>query len=174
MTPHPHSHTHNRRARPAISLLETILSISLMGVIGASVLPLVVAASESYEASSTSRRAMQRAAFALDRTLQILREAPGDVATGQLDIAEATPSRIVFLDNTGITLQGTTLMLIDEQGAQKPLCTAVTDFTITYLADDSTTDTITTPEITHRFNVSITTASLTLAGTAFARLHVLP
>ncbi|MCB9846462.1 MAG: type II secretion system protein [Phycisphaeraceae bacterium] len=155
-----------------VTLLETLMAIVVLAVVGATVVPLIGSSVDVYASASDAREISDRAAFAMERCVRLLREAPGEIDTGDLDITVAEPSRVEFGDGRGLSLDGEVLLMHVDADVTAPLCRDVSSFTIQYLGSDGLTDTLDTPGLTDRFVVSITTSSLTLSGAAFCRLHM--
>lgn len=158
--------------RRAMTLLEVLASIVVLGVIGAATLPVMSGAAESYASARDAREAVDDAAFAMDRIVRLLREAPGDPRTGTLFILDAGSDRIEFADGRGFTLTGETLELLSTDEPM-PLCRGVQSLEISYLGADGVSDVSATPQSTHRFRVRLRVEGLWLESIAFARVHTM-
>lgn len=152
-----------------LSLLETVLALVVVGVVSASVAPLVSAMTDTTRDAMATRDAADQAAFALDRVVRLLRETPvGD--EGGVGIVAAEAQHMTLSDGRSIALLGSELVLTDALGRSGVLCQNVQEFELTYLGGDGVTDTSATPEQTRRVVVRLAVGGLTLAGCACPRV----
>ncbi len=158
--------------RRGLTLLEVTLSIVIVGVIAAIVVPVTASLGDAYASAADTREAAEDAGFALDRVVRLLREVPEGSAGGQVGIVRADADAVEFTDNRGVELSGSDLVLTDEFGVQGVLCRQVTAFEIGYLAADGVTDCSATPEQTRRFTVRLVVRGVELRGVAFARVTI--
>lgn len=162
----------NNPSRRAMTLVETLASIVVLSIIGATTLPLLFVAGDSLADATQTRRSAEHAAFAMDRTIRLLRESPEGATRGTLAISSATLTGVRFTDGRGIELTGTTLYLYDTSGTRAALCEDVRSFTLGYLAKDGTTSTQATPASTHRFDIRLDVGGMRLNAAAFARVRI--
>lgn len=160
------------RAARALTLLELIAAITVMGVVAAAVFPVIASAADAYASATRTRKDTERIAFAMQRCIRLLREATGSDPVGSLDLTTASPDRIVFADGRGLALSGGDLVYLQAGQPEAPLCRDVSVFRIDYLAEDGVTSTLSAPGETQRFIVTITTNGITLTGSAFARARI--
>lgn len=156
------------RTARAFTLLELTLVMLIFAVIGAVVTPVIIAATDSYASARSLRSRTENAAFALDRVRRIIREAPRGSAT-RLDVAESGTDVLVFTDDTGVRLNGTTLELVTPAGTA-PLARAVSAFVLSPLAPDGVTPIA--PDDAHLFDFSLTIDGVTLTGAALPRVNL--
>lgn len=142
------------RARRAFTLVEMICAVVVVAVSASIVVPVVNAAIDNYAASRTIRARTDDAAFALERIVRIIREAPAGVAPATLGIDVATPTSLLFADGNGVSLAGDVLTL-SAGLSSSPLCRGVSAFSIDYLGEDGVTSTLGSPETTQRFLVML-------------------
>lgn len=155
----------------AFTLVELLASMVIIGFVASVAVPLISAASDSFVTSSNNRDEAERLSHAMDKAVRLLRAAPATApGSGQPDIAVAASDNIEFADGSELELIGTTLWLTPAGGSASPLCTGVSAFAITYLAEDGTTSTILTPENTQRIVIRIATGAQELRGAAFLRI----
>lgn len=158
--------------RRAFTLVEVVVSITVLGVVAAVTLPLVGSVSSSYAAAADVRERTERVAFAVDRCVRLLREVPAGADSASISVTAASSSSILLSDGRGLEVSGGTLLL--RQGSSTfPLCRSVTSFTISCLATDGVTSTLATPASTHVFRVSLTADGVTLAAAAFPRARMI-
>lgn len=162
----------SRRLNRGFTLIELITAITVLAIIAAVLLPVLDGAADGYTSAATLRESSERAGYAMDRCLQMLREAPAGTAAGTLDIATAQPSTIIFGDGHGIELTNGELYLRDSASSTSVLCRNVSSFTLSYIGADGISNTASSPTTTHRFYVSITASGVSLSGGAFPRVLV--
>jgi type II secretory pathway pseudopilin PulG len=121
--------------------LEGLLSIVIIAVIAAITLPVVTGATDNYAYAAAARRSTEEVAFAMERAVRFLRDAPAGAAANTIDIASAAPTEVIFADGTSLNLKGDQLMLTTDSGAGEGLLlNGVEEFEIRYLAQDGVTD----------------------------------
>lgn len=164
-----------RPSRCAFTLLEGLLSIVIIAVIAAVTLPVVTGAADNYASAATARRSTEEVAFAMERAVRLLRDAPGGPTTNTIGITSAAPTEVVFADGTSLSLQGDQLMMTADSGSgQGVLLKNVEDFEVRYLAQDGVTDCGADPQNTHRFFVIIKAGGAELRCIAFPRVRMVP
>ncbi len=161
-----------RRTRRGLTLLEVTLSMVIIAVIAAIVVPVTASLGDAYASAADTREAAEDAAYALDRVVRLLREAPESGVPGQIGFARVESSAVEFTDNRAVELIDTDLVLTDASGVQGILCRQVAAFEIGYLAADGATETAATPEETRRFTVRLVARGVELRGAAFARVTI--
>jgi len=158
--------------RPAFSLVEVLVSIVVLGVIAAVLLPLIGSVAGAYAAAADVRERTERVAFALDRCVRLLRETPAGADASTVAVAGAAADHVLFSDGRGLEVSGGVLLLRSGSGTA-PLCRGVTSFQITFLASDGVTSTLAAPQGTHCFRVALTADGVTLVGAAFPRCRMI-
>lgn len=166
---------HPRLSRRAFTLLEGLLSIVIIAVIAALTLPVVTGATDNYAYAATARRSTEEVAFAMERAVRFLRDAPAGAAANTLDIASAAPTEVIFADGTSLLLRGDQLMLTaDSNAGEGLLLNDVEAFEVRYLAQDGVTNCMGTPQSTHRFLVTVKAGGAELRCIAFPRVRMVP
>lgn len=161
-----------QRSACAFTLVETLVSIVVLGIVAATVLPIIFATADMYSGSTSARRASEQAAYAIDRVVRMLREAPAGTSQGTIGVTSANASSIFFTDATGVSLNGTSLELRSAAGTGV-LCDNVSDFELTYLAQDGVTSVLATPATAQRIHIRIVVSGFELRSTAFIRARML-
>lgn len=160
----------NPARRRAATLVELIVSITVLAIVGGISLPVILGATDAYAGAAETRRACERGAYALERAIRLLRDAPEGSTAGTVGITSVTASEIVLTDGRGLRLTGTTLYLLGSGGVQSTLCENVDAFSISCLADDGITSTASAPINTQRFHISLTVRSFALRAAVFPRI----
>lgn len=157
--------------RAGLTLVEMMASIVVIGIVCSLVMPVILGASDTYIATINARNGMEAVAFAMDRSVRLLRETPVGSAANTVGISIAQPGQLRFTDGRGLELDvNGNLLLRDAAGVTYPLLDQVTTFQIDYLGADSTTSTSGTPANTQRFRVKIVSRGIELRAAAFARV----
>lgn len=154
----------------AATLVELIVSITVLAIVSGISLPVIMGATDAYAGAAETRRACERGAYALERSIRLLRDAPEGATAGTVGVSSLTASEIVFDDGRGLRLTGTTLFLLESGGVESILCENVDAFTISCLADDGVTSTAGTPTTTQRFHLSLTVRTFALHAAVFPRI----
>lgn len=153
------------------TLIELISAMVILGVIASVTAPLIGAASDSFVEAADNRDDLERIAHTMDRAVRLLREAPATApGSGLADITVAAIDNIEMADGSELELVGSTLMLTPAGGAASPLCTGVTAFELSYLAEDGLSDTIATPQSTQRMEIRIAAGGHELRSSVFFRI----
>lgn len=155
-----------------MTLLEVVVTITILSVVAAVLLPVINGATDSYAAAASLRDSSERVAFALDRSIRLLRDAPVGAAPGQVGIVMAQADRVRFTDGRGLELSGSDLLLRTGASTTAPLCRGVTGFELSYFAQDGVTSTAASPADTQRIWIRISTARTSLAGSATIRARM--
>lgn len=154
----------------AFTLVELTVTVVVMGIVAALLIPVIHGAADAYASSVSTRQISERVAYAMERTLRLLRDVPLGASDGTVGISAAADDGITFSDGRSLRLESGSLILTDS-GVEAPLCREVQIFEITYLSNDGMTSTISTPTSTQRFNVTIKSGNFELRGSAFARVR---
>lgn len=161
------------RARRGLSLIETMVSLTVLSVMAAVSLPLIDGATDAYLQSSALRSSTENVAFALDRCVRLLRTIPLAADAQGVAIASVSATAVRFTDGRGLELSGTTLLMRDATGSTAPLCTDVREFELLPLASDGATSTAAQPAATRRFNIKVRTSAVDMRTAAFIRVGAL-
>ncbi len=167
--PYPSRHTRQRRARSGFTLVECICAITVIGVVSAVVLPVINSATTSYVNAAQARDASENVAYALDRCVNLLQDAPLDPTTGAVSISSANSTSIRFTDNRGLSLSGGVLSIQDANGTTAVLLRSVQTFTIGYFAVDGVTSTASAPQNSWICTVQIRHADFELRTSVYLR-----
>ncbi len=162
-------------SRRAFTLLEGVLSIMVIAIIAALTLPVVNGATDNYTQAAAARGATENVAFAMERAVRLLRDAPAGLGPNTLGISTAATNEVIFSNNTSIGLKGSSLMLMTNGGAgEGVLLSNVETFELQYLGEDGTTSTLATPTSTQRFLVTIRAGGAELRCVVFPRVRMVP
>lgn len=154
----------------AFTLVELTVTVVVMSVVAALLIPVIHGAADAYGSSVSTRQTSERVAYAMERTLRLLRDVPLGASDGTVGISSAGDDSITFSDGRSLRLESGAIILTDS-GVDAPLCREVQAFEIKYLAEDGRTSTIATPTTTQRFSVTIKSGNFELRGAAFARVR---
>lgn len=158
----------SKTCRRAFTLIEAVITTTVLGVLGAVTLPLISASTDLYAASSSVVRVVDDLSFALDRIVNILREAPPGIAEGTIDVDTISDSSIAFADGTGCRLEGSTLVLLYADGSEGVVANGVDSFVIRPLAADGSSS-MGAASTTQRFEIALSVGGLELRSIAFCR-----
>lgn len=161
-----------RQTRRAFTILEMAVTVIVLSIIAASILPVLNASTNAYANAASVRDATEHAAFAMDRCVRMLRETPDDAQAGTPDITRAEASAIEFGDGNGVELDEGTLWQLSPGSPRVPLCRDVTEFQIDYLGADGVTDTMASPSETKRYGLKLVTGGIELRCAAFIRVTI--
>lgn len=161
-----HARIHRRRG---FTLVECVCAISIIAVTSAVVLPVVNSATTSFVNAARARDISENTAYAMDRCLLMLREAPMNQAGTEVDVSTANAAGVVFADGRGLSFAAGVLSITDADGVTAPLLRNVESFELGHLAQDGTTSTLGTAGETWIYSVSIRSAGFELRGRAFVR-----
>lgn len=164
----------NARQRRGATLVELIVSITIIAIVAGVSLPVIHGATDAYASAAEVRRAAERGAYAMEKAVRLLRDAPeGSGGPGTLGIATATATHIEFDDGRGLRLDGTTLRLLQPDGTEPVLCEDVEAFSISYLMQDGATSALAAPSGTQRFHISMKVRGFELRTCVMARLRMI-
>ncbi|MDX2133022.1 MAG: prepilin-type N-terminal cleavage/methylation domain-containing protein [Planctomycetota bacterium] len=164
--------TRRRAPSRGVTLVETVVSIAVLGVVGAMTLPIVHGATDAYAGAVRTRATAERAAYALERTVRLLRDCPVGGVDASVGVVIAEPQRVRFSDGRGLELSGTTLRLRAADGSESTLCEGVEAFVVEYLADDGVTSAAASPALTQRFGVRLRVGEFELRTAVMARARM--
>ncbi|GJM18834.1 MAG: hypothetical protein DHS20C14_10470 [Phycisphaeraceae bacterium] len=162
MTPHT-------RLR-GFTLLEVMAATVVLSIIVVVVFPVVAIMISAHAQSVSDRAGIERAAFASDRVVRLIREISIDVA-GDAELTTILSDELILADGSGVRLDGTDLVLLDTSGTAHVLCEDVSAFGLTYLGADGQTATVVPGEI-WRVGVAITADSVELRTAGFIRERI--
>lgn len=149
--------------------MECVCSITVIGVVAAVVLPVVNSATTSCVNAARARDVSENAAYALDRCVELLRDAPLAPGGSSLDLTAASPTSISFADGRGLSFATSVLSITDAAGVSAPLIREVESFSIGHFAQDGVTSTLNSPGDTWIYTITLKVAGFELRNTAFAR-----
>jgi len=151
------------------TLIEMILSITLLGLVAVTVGMLIYQGTRSYDMLSSQKEIAQQGTLAMERLSRELRlinctESGNACTAGASDILAMTASELRFvntgLEGRGFRLDGSTLMARDGSGAGDPeyaLTDKVSALSFEYLQDDGSA--ASTPDEVWMINVQMTLVS---------------
>lgn len=122
--------------RPAMTLLEVMVSVVLLSIAGAAVLPVMDASARLYAESAGTRGETGRLRYAMDRVVRVLREAPAGEAAGSIGLSRFEASWIEFEDGAGLALEEGVLRIRHPDLGEGVLLTGVGGFSIVALDED--------------------------------------
>lgn len=157
-----------RDRRRGLTLVEMIATITVLGVVGATVLPVIEASGAHFAESASLRRAADRVSFAMDRISRVLREIPAAEQGGGLAIEAITASEIVLTNGTRIRLDGDRLLL-EIDGRVGTVCDHVSEFEIIATGADGVTSTAASPQETRRIGIGIVAEGFSVRSAVFPR-----
>jgi prepilin-type N-terminal cleavage/methylation domain-containing protein len=168
MRPSPR-HARSHRTPRGFTLVECICAITVVGVVSAVVLPVINSATTSYVNVARSRDASENVAYALDRCVNLLQDAPLRANNGSISIRSANSTSIRFTDNRGLSLAGRVLSIRDSGGATAALLRDVQTFSIGYFAADGVTSTASAPQNSWICTLQIRHADFELRTSVYLR-----
>jgi prepilin-type N-terminal cleavage/methylation domain-containing protein len=163
---------HHARVRRGFTLVEALIAIMVVGIIAALAFPLLHTSANGLASATSTARTIDRCTYAIDRITRELREGEVDGATGEMLLQTADVDHVRFQSGRGFELDAGTLYLHDDAGNRAPLVDGVETFLVRYIAQDGTTDTRSTPELTQRFEVQLRVGGLTLSTAALPRARM--
>ncbi|MFK7759033.1 MAG: type II secretion system protein [Phycisphaerales bacterium] len=154
------------------SLLEIIVSMIIMSVIAAVIMPIIMTATDAYTSSREVRSSTDRVLFALERSARFVREVPFKSDESGLDILSASSTQFMLTDGTGLRLQGSQLELVDSLGAGAVLCDGVDRISFQYFDKAGNSLALIQPSLIHRVSLQIQSGSVVLTVYAMPRSWV--
>jgi prepilin-type N-terminal cleavage/methylation domain-containing protein len=158
----------SRDARRAFTLVEMVATVTILGIIGAAVLPVIESAGALYAESARAGRTVERASFAADRISRLLREIPINETADGLAITAIEPERLALASGDGLSLDNGQL-LITIGGRSATLCADVDAFELMGLGADGVTPTEGTPAATRIIQVRLVVNGLEMRTETFLR-----
>lgn len=159
-------------SRSAFTLLELLLAVMIFAVISAVLLPVLNTSSEIFVTTRDVRTRSENVAAALDRLTRLIREAPIGADDSGVGVASATPTSVQFTDGTGFQLNAGAIEMLSPGAQPSPLCLDVDDLVIEYYASDGVTSTSSSPSLTHRFAITVTSGDLVLSVIVHPRVWI--
>lgn len=157
-----------RRSSHAFTLIEMIATVTILGIMGAAVLPVVESAGLLYAESARAARSVERASFAIDRVCRFLREIPLNDGADALAIAAIEPAQIALESGDGLALdRGQLLITVD--GRTATLCADVDAFELAAIGADGVTSTEGAPGQTRTIRVLLVVDGLEARTEVFLR-----
>ena len=124
--------THLIYRNRAFSVLEMIVAMTIMSIIAATVMPIIVSATDSYAVSRDVRADTDRVLYALERSARFIRETPFAADESGLAIQSASATQFILTDGSGLRLSGSELELLQPGGQSSVLCVDVDRIMFTY------------------------------------------
>jgi prepilin-type N-terminal cleavage/methylation domain-containing protein len=153
--------------RRAFTLLEALVSLTVVAVVAAAVLPVVAGAGDALSSSHDVRTAATDATLAVERTIILLRDVPRSAQNpSELALAVGEMSRVRLADGTGVELSGSELRWRSSSGTSDLLASGVEAFEVRYLARPGLE---TTPVAASLFEVRVVVRGFELRSAVFAR-----
>lgn len=151
-----------------ITLVETLACVTVLAVVGATVMPVIDAVGSGYAESVAQRRTVERLSFASDRISRVLREIPASDGDEGLAIALIDEGSIRLLNGTGVWLDGERLVLATGAG-QAVLCEDVDSFTVVAMGRGGVGLTMDAPRQTRRIGFEISSGGMSMRTAVFPR-----
>lgn len=160
--------TRRSAARRGLTLVEMIATVTVLGIVGATVLPVIEASGAHYAESASLRRSSDRVAFAVDRVSRVLREIPASEDGSGLAIETIREDEIALSNGTSIRLDGGQLLL-EMDGRIGAVCDGVSEFVVVATGADGVTSTVESPQETRRIEFGIVADGLSVRSAVFPR-----
>lgn len=158
----------SRQSSRAFTLIEMIATVTILGIMGAAVLPIVESAGLLYAESARAARSVERASFAIDRVCRFLRETPLNDSADALAIATIAPEQISLESGDGLAFErGQLLITVD--GRTATLCADVDAFELAAMGADGVTRTEGTPDQTRTIQVRLVVDGMEARTEVFLR-----
>ncbi|MBX3363061.1 MAG: hypothetical protein KF912_07930 [Phycisphaeraceae bacterium] len=157
-----------KRIARGITLVETLACVTVLAVMGATVMPVIDAVGSGFAESVAQRRTVERLSFASDRISRVLREIPASDGGEGLAIASIDERSIQLVDGSGVWLDGERLVLATGAG-KAVLCEDVDSFTIVALGSGGVGSTMETPSLTRRIGFEISSSGMSMRTAVFPR-----
>lgn len=157
-----------RRAARAVSIVETLAAVTIIGIASAAVAPVMSGATDVYVAAARVRGEAESAAFALDRITRALREAPLTPGSGA-GIATAAVNAIELADGAAVRLDGSRVLFTPAGGIEAVLAEGASSLTFRYIGADGLTSTSATPEETVLVEIDLALTDVRLVSRVWLR-----
>ncbi|MBX3316798.1 MAG: hypothetical protein KF902_08055 [Phycisphaeraceae bacterium] len=157
-----------RRMARGITLVETLACVTVLAVVGATVMPVIDAVGSGFAESVAQRRTVERLSFASDRISRVMREIPASDGGDGLAIASIDGSSIRLVSGSGVWLDGERLVLATDAG-KAVLCERVDSFTIVAMGPGGIGATMDTPQLTRRIGFEISSGGMSIRTAVFPR-----
>lgn len=154
-----------------MTLLEAAVAVTVLGIIAASVLPVINGATDVYAATRDAREASGIAGYAAERISRIVREAPAGVSVGTVGFSTTSSSEMTTTAGDGVRFDGTTLE-INVNGSWRRLATGVDTFELSYFGADGTSDASGSPTTIRSVRYRIVVGGFELRGVAAPRIWI--
>jgi len=151
------------------SLLEMIVSMTVMSIIAAVVMPIIVTSTDAYAVSRDTRADTDRVLYALERSARFVRETPFAADASGLAVGSATTTQYLLADGSGIRLNGSELELLKPGGVSSVLCVDVDRIQIAYFDSSGNAMAIVLPAQIHRVSLQIQSGPVALEMYAIPR-----
>ncbi len=158
--------------RRAFTLLELVAAILVMSIISVTIFPVIHSASESFISARQARSSTEQAAFALDRIVRVIRQAPIGTDESGVGITASTSSSLTLSDGNGFQLTSSTLELLVPGSSPVPLCKDVDTLELTLLKDDGTQGALDSIQDAHRIHVRLVVESVELEVVVHPRVWI--
>lgn len=155
-------------ARRGLTLVEMIATITVLGIVGATVLPVIEASGAHYAESASLRRSADRVSFAIDRVSRVLREIPATEEGNGLAIVTIRSDEITLANGTSIRMDGDRLVL-EIDGRVGAVCEGVSEFVVVATGADGVTSTVESPRDTRRIGIGIVAEGMSVRSAVFPR-----
>jgi type II secretory pathway pseudopilin PulG len=150
-------------------MLEMVASIVVTGIIAVTVLPLINGAVDAQSKAAAVRVETENLAFAMERMVRTLRDAPDGATNGTVGITSATASSIALSDGRQFSFAAGEITM-RSGGTSATLCRGVTTLEFTLLGEDGITSTSSTLDRTRRINIRLVGATTELRSSVFIRV----
>lgn len=123
---------HQRSIHSGYTLIEAIATMVVLAALGSLASTIIIEASNGYLSGRVQAQLHTESSIAMDRIVRELRTIPLDDEANDTapDIDEVTDTSITWSGDNHLTLNGTTLELVEAGGAPRVLLTGVSAFTI--------------------------------------------
>ncbi len=151
------------------SLLEMIVSMVIMSIIVAVVMPTIVTSTDVYTISRDTRSDTDRVLYALEHSARFVREMPFMADESGLSIQTASTTQLLLTDGSGIQLNGSELEILKPGGIPSVLCVDVDRIKLSYYNSAGVAMAILVPSQIHRVSLQIQSGPVTLEMYAMPR-----
>jgi prepilin-type N-terminal cleavage/methylation domain-containing protein len=129
---HPRAMPRRGMLRRGFTLIEAVVTMTVLGAIGAVAASIIVNTAGGYSAAVTRAEVASDGAAALDRIWRELIDIPIKIGYGSVapDISTFTATSVTWSTNSSLTLSGTNLMLTEAGGTARCVLAGVTSLTL--------------------------------------------